>query len=268
MKPLELFGLSLSVLLLLTSCGSRGGFKQPQVVKREAPNYNFRDPAKIKRDRQLREQLMMAGQNLAAGALTEAERNVRNALRIDPQSIDGITMMAIIEGRRGNVAEAGRHYRRAAELAPKRGEALNNYGAWLCTNGYQAESLVWFDRALADPDYPTPAAALANAGGCALDSGQYERAEGDLRRSLEMAPTNAFALMSMARNEYRLGRYFQARAFIERRLAAASADPSVLQLAMQIEEKLGDKAAANRYLQQLRREFPESAAVDTENNPS
>ena len=87
--------------------------------------------------------------------------------------------------------------------------------------------------------------------------GQYERAQRDLQKAIALEPANAFALASMAESEFRHGRYFEARAFSERRLAAAPANPAVLQLAVRIEEKLGDTVAASRYSQRLRAEFPD-----------
>lgn len=164
-------------------------------------------------------------------------------------------MLALIQGARGDVAGSGASYRRAAELAPQRGDVLNNYGAWLCANGSPAESLIWFDRALTDRTYASPASALGNAGGCALKAGQPERAVSDLRKALELDPANPYALESMARSEAGRRNYFEARAFIERRLAAASVTASVLQLAIQIEQGLGDKVAAGRYHQRLVKDF-------------
>ncbi|MDR1075675.1 MAG: type IV pilus biogenesis/stability protein PilW [Xanthomonadaceae bacterium] len=255
------------MLALMTGCGNKAT-RPPKVERQIAPEYRFRDSAQTKSRIDFRQNLERAAQNLSIGQLDDAERNVRAALRIDPRSADAYTMQAIIDGRRGDNNAAGENYRRAADLEPKRGEVLNNYGAWLCSNGYPAEALVWFDRALNDPNYSTPAAALANAGGCALETGQYDRVESNLRQALDLEPSNAYALMSMAKDEYRLQRYFQARAFIERRISAAPVNPSVLQLAIQIEEKLGDGTAANRYRQRLRAEFPEAAAVNSESNPS
>jgi type IV pilus assembly protein PilF len=98
---------------------------------------------------------------------------------------------------------------------------------------------------------------MANAGSCALTAGQSARADRDLRNALALDPNNPVALAGMAENEFRAGRYFQARAFSERRLAAAPVTRQVLQLASQIEQKLGDTAAAARYVQQMRVEFPE-----------
>ena len=222
--------------------------------------YHVSDSAATKRRLASQDRLRLASQRLASGDLATAEREARKLLKDNPGSADAHTLLALIRSQQGNTAQAGDHYKRAAELAPAQGGVLNNYGAWLCANGFPAEALVWFDRALAAPGYATPAAALANAGGCALKVGQYERAGRDLRQALSLDADNPYALASMADNEYRQGRYFEARAFTERRLAAAPANPAMLQLAADIETKLGDKAAASRYVQRLRAEFPSVTA--------
>jgi type IV pilus assembly protein PilF len=222
--------------------------------------YRVSDSAATKQRLASQDHLRLAAQRLASGDLAAAEREAKALLKDKPGSADAYTLLAVIRDRQGNTAQAGDYYKRAADLAPAQGGALNNYGAWLCANGFPAEALVWFDRALAAPGYATPASALANAGGCALKVGQYERAGRDLRQALSLAPDNPYALASMADNEYRQGRYFEARAFTERRLAAARPDPGVLQLAADIETKLGDKAAASRYVQRLRAEFPSVTA--------
>ncbi len=251
--------------LLLGGCGRPANIKVDPKRKpagQVAPDYSVSDNPEVKRRTQVRHQLVRAGQHLQAGDLVAAEKEVRAVLKSNPSSVEGHTLMAVIEAQRGRTSEAGGHYKRAAELAPDSGAVQNNYGAWLCGNGYAAESLVWFDRALSDPGYATPAAALANAGGCALETGQYERAERDLRQALALDPGNAYALAAMARSEYRNGRYFEARAFSERYLSAAPAVPDMLKLAADIEEKLGARAAADRYLQQLQTQFP--AAVEAQ----
>ncbi len=55
----------------------------------------------------------------------------------------------------------------------------------------------------------------------------------------------------MAALQFARGRYLEARAFAERWLALAPQDRDGLQLASQIESKLGDTAASARYLHQL-----------------
>ncbi len=256
------------VLLLAAAAGcSRLTFVRPasKVEKYEAAtrSYNVKDSEQTRHRMAARERLQLATQRLQSGDLDAAERETRRLLKEDPSSAGAYTLLAVIEQNRGRQTEAGAHYRHAAELSPKDGGALNNYGTWLCANGYPAESLVWFDRALGTPGYATPAAALANAGACAMKTGQYERAGRDLRRALDLAPDNVVALGAMAEHEYRQGRYLQARAFTERRIAAAPATAEVLQIAVNVENALGDKAAANRYLQRLRTEFPDAADPTT-----
>jgi type IV pilus assembly protein PilF len=255
--------------LLLAACSRSPMVKAPKIKgsERIAPEYSYSDSEATKKRVQVRDTLGLAAQRFASGDLAEAEKQAHKALKLDPAAADAYTLLGAIAARRGQSAQAGEHYRRAAELAPDRGEVLNNYGAWLCANGYPAEALVWFDRALAAPNYRTPGSALANAGGCALKSGQRERAERDLRRALELEPKNAYALASMAEYQYGQGQYFEARAFAERRLAAAPADASVLQLAARIEERLGDRVAASRYQQRLRAEFPQAATARTGEDP-
>ncbi|UWU58641.1 type IV pilus biogenesis/stability protein PilW [Stenotrophomonas maltophilia] len=225
----------------------------------EAPVYSVRDPDNVRRQVRLQDLLALAARDMQVGNLDAAERKAREALKLAPESPDALVLMAGIDERRGRTQQAGESFRRAAEQAPQRGDVLNNYGAWLCQQGRPAESLAWFDRALQAPGYATPAEAQANAGGCALDAGQLERAERDLRAALSTLPGNPVALEAMAQLSFRQGRYMEARAFAERRIAAAPTTRSVLQLASQIEARLGDRAASDRYIQRIRQEFPQEA---------
>ncbi|SEL92648.1 type IV pilus assembly protein PilF [Pseudoxanthomonas sp. GM95] len=264
MRPHKVTLVLLAVIMLGTACSRltfirpKGGMKAIDVPRTE---YDVRDSKATQERLEERNSLGLAEQRLRVGDLETAEREASKALKLNPSSAAAYTLLAIVADRRGQAKAAGDDYRKAAELSPQDGGMLNNYGAWLCANGFPAEALVWFDRAIAAPGYNNPTAALANAGGCALQTGQYERVESDLRKALALDPKNAYALVSMARNEYRLGHYMDARAFIERRLTAAPVDAGVLQLAVDIETKLGDMAAAEKYRQRQRAEFPNATAA-------
>ncbi len=207
--------------------------------------------------------LQLAQLNLGKGDLVGAERQAKQALRGDPRSAAAYTVLAIAQDRTGNVAVAGKHYLRAAELAPTQGGMLNNYGTWLCSQGRAAESLQWFDRALASPGYQTPNVAFANAGACALQAGQAARAERSLRQAIALDPQSQVALSAMAELEFKAGRMMAARAFSQRRLAAAPPDAAALLLASQIEYKLGDKKSAEEYVRRLGAEFLDAQGVKT-----
>jgi type IV pilus biogenesis/stability protein PilW len=250
-----------TVAMVLVAGCSRLTFIKPSLKRHGdrpiTPEYSLREDDAATKGRMLAtDRVALAEQRLRAGQLDQAETEIKAALKADPKSADAYTLMGMLEEQRGSAAQAGSAYAKAVELAPDRGPQLNNYGTWLCGNGRAVESLAYFDRALADPAYATPAVALANAGSCALTAGQTARAERDLRNALALDPASPVALAGMAENEYRAGRYFQARAFAERRLAAAPATFQALQLASQIEQKLGDTAAAARYVQRMGVEFP------------
>lgn len=260
MRRHELLLLAVAVAFVATAC-SRLTFVKPSAqrkeVERVAPEYTFKETEASKRRSEARRHATAAGQQLQAGDDAAAAAEARAALKADPTLPEAHSAMAMVAMRQGQDELAGQHYAEAARLAPS-GASYNNYGAWLCGNGRAEESLRWFDDAVRDPNYGDRAGALANAGTCAARAGEYDRVERDLRAALELDPRNAVALAAMAEQQFREGRYFEARAFSERRLAAAPATPAVLELASRIEQKLGDSVAASRYVQRLRTEFPQA----------
>ena len=195
---------------------------------------------------------------LSVGDFAAVKRLAAGVLKRQPASAQAHTYMAVALDQTGDAAGAGTHYLRATEAAPNHGAVLGNYGIWLCEQGRATEAMGWLDRALALPNYAASPIILANSGLCAGKIGQQQRAERDLRRAIELDPGNPVALGAMAEREFAAGNAFGARAFSERRLAAAPADPRALLLASQIEQKLGDSAAAARYVSKLKTEFPDA----------
>ncbi|MGI8561511.1 MAG: type IV pilus biogenesis/stability protein PilW [Luteimonas sp.] len=259
--------MALVVASLLAASCSRLTFVKADASRgkseRIAPEYKLRDEPRDAGPALAVRHAMLAEQRLRTGQIDAAEREVRLALKADPGSTTALTLVAMIDEQRGRADSAGAHYAKAAELAPRSGAMLNNYGAWLCGNGRAAESMQWFDRALADPGYRARASALANAGACALKSSESGRVERDLQAALALDPDNPVALAALAEQRLRTGRFLEARAFSERRLAAAPATAPVLLLASQIETELGDNAAAARYVQRLDREFSQSRTTQS-----
>jgi len=252
--------LALSIAVLAGGC-SRLTFVKPSAerrgAERVAEEYSFKETKESKARQQARLHVAVADRQLRAGDLKAAATAAKAALKADASLPEPHTMMALVATRQGQVELAGSHYAEAARLGPS-GATYNNYGAWLCGNDRAQESLRWFDDAVSDPRYRDRAGALANAGACAARAGEHDRVERDLRAALELDAVNAVALAAMAEHAFREGRYLEARAFSERRLAAAPVTPVTLELASRIEEQLGDTVAATRYVQRLRTEFPQA----------
>lgn len=265
MRLRDALALVVVTAVVLAGC-SRLTFVKPNAqrkgIERVAPEYEFREAPRNKGQAAARHLLASAGRKLQSGDVAAAASDARAALKADPSSSGAHTMLGLIASRGGDGDAAGRHYAKAAELAPKDGIAIGNYGAWLCGNGRATESLDWFDKALAVSGGDQREAVLANAGACALAAGRPEIAESASRAVLQNDPDNIIALETMAEHNYAAAHYLEARAFSERRLAAAQATPDVLRLASQIEEKLGDTVAATRYVQRLKTEFPQARTAN------
>ena len=192
------------------------------------------------------------------GQLELAMEKLTRALEADGSYADAHTVIAVLYERIGNAQKAGEHYRRAAQLKPNSGAEANNYGWYLCNNGKPDEAASYFDRAIADPFYRTPALALGNAGICLARAGRYDEAEQKLRVALEQDQNNAEALYQMASVLYARREYFRARAFLQRYEAGAHARPESLMLGRNIELQLGNADAARDYTRRLLQDFPSS----------
>ena len=216
-----------------------------------APTYDVSGKQASLRAADATQLLMSAADLYQQGDYVQARILAERALRAEPRSADAHALLGAIADASGDARRAGVHYGKAVEIAPKTGINANNYGSWLCANGRTAESLEWFDAAIADPTYPTPGIALANAGNCAQQAGQPVRAEASWRQALALDPGNRAALSGLAGLKFAGGLYLDARAFSERLLAIAPDDAEGLRMAIQVEQKLGDNAAASRYLSRL-----------------
>lgn len=229
-------------------------------VSAQAGAAGQQDDAPVLSERQLARQLaderewsrrfLPASRAYANGQWDEAERLAKRAVAFDRDQPDGLTLLAAVYAAQGRDELAGQTYQAALALAPRRADLLSNYGSWLCSHGQAAEALVLFDRAAQDV-HASPADLHVNAGICAQRSGQWERALEDLRKALTFYPEHAGVLESMASLQLQRGNPMAARAFYQRRLGAAPATASVLQLAIKVEEQLGDKAAAEHYKSRL-----------------
>ncbi|MGO1072649.1 type IV pilus biogenesis/stability protein PilW [Lysobacter sp. CA199] len=262
-------GVAMLVLVVLAvSACNRLSFIRPNMERKGyeqvAPTYDFSDKRKAAGGESAAMGRVLSAQHfLQTGDVAKARDELKQALKFDPKSAEAYSLMALLAERDGKGAEAGGYYRKATELAPTRGAALNNYGVWLCGNRRASEAMGYFDRAMTDPEYNSPAVALANSGACADQLGQGERADRDLRMALSLDPSSTLALSAMAKRQLRLGNAFEARAFSERRLALEPISAEALMTASQIEQKLGDRAAAARYVQRMRAEFPDAQGSES-----
>ena len=232
-------------IAVLAACGANQGG-----VKNEGAATKREEAARVHTD--------LGQQYLRQGRLELALEKLDKALSYDSGYADAHTVIAVLYEHIGDTAKAEEHYRRAAQLRPKGGAELNNYGTFLCKGGRYAEANGYFERAIADPFYQTPATALTNAGTCLLKAGKRDEAEKLLRQALERQPNDAEALLQLAAVAYGKGEYMNARAFIQRHEAQTEPRPEALLLGRNIELHLGNGRGAGDYTRKLLQGFPES----------
>lgn len=188
-----------------------------------------------------------------------ALEKLKRAVAYDKSYAPAHTLLGVLYETIGETETAGKEYRLALRYDPDSGAVNNNYGAYLCANGKASDADKYFIAAIDDPFYQTPAIALANAGACAMQRGDLDKAETFLRQSLEYDNQLGAALLPMANISYLNGEFLKARAFLQRFEAQGVMNEESLVLGYQIEKELGDEKSANKYRLELEQRYPDSA---------
>jgi type IV pilus assembly protein PilF len=233
-------------MTLLGGCGATGG----GAVKAESAGAQKTDAARVHTE--------LGQKYLQQGQFETSLEKLTKALEYDPNYVDAHTVIAVLYEKINDPAKAEEHYKKATDLKPKGGNEANNYATFLCKVGRYDQAQGYFERALADPFYKTPAVALANSGSCLLKAGKRDEAEVALRKALELRPNQGEALIQLASVLYEKGEYFKARAFVQRFEANGESRPDALMLGRNIELRLGNGRAAGDYTRKLMQAFPDS----------
>ena len=185
--------------------------------------------------------------------MAEALDDIKRALQADPNFADAYSMRGLIYMDMGENRLAEESFLQAIRLAPNDPNFSNNYGWFLCQNGRERQSIAYFEAALKNRAYQSPAKALNNAGNCSLKFGDKAAAERYFSQAFQHEPGNPLTNTSLARLYFERGDYERARFYIGRVMKADVMTAEVLWLAIRIERKLGDRAAENSLVTQLRR---------------
>ncbi len=242
--PASNFFLSLLLGLLLSACASSAGGKTGEKSEnRKAAETN----TALGRQYMDRKQYEISLEKL------------KRAIAFDQTYAPAHTLLGVLYETIGDPKKAGEEYKLAVRYDPEDGDVNNNYAVFLCAQGDFKAAGPHFETALKDPFYNTKFVAAANAGMCALNNNDLDRAETYLRQSLEYDKTYAPALLPMAQVSYRKQDFFRARAFLQRYESGGQVSSESLYLGLLIESELGDEKAASQYRENLMDQFPGSA---------
>lgn len=195
---------------------------------------------------------------LQQGRVDAALEKFKRALDAAPDYAEAHGSIALAYDQLDDRKLAALHYERAIELKPADGSSYNNYAAFLCRIDKPLEAEQYFLKALASRGYRTQAQAYENLGVCAMKVPDLDKADKYLRKALQFDARLPVALLTMARVSLQQGNYLSGRGYLQRYLESNQPGPDGLWLAVQVEQKLGDKDAVRNYALQLRKRFPDS----------
>ena len=161
------------------------------------------------------------------GDLAEADKHLRRAAEINPKNDIIQSNLALVLARQGNLAEATKHFRRALEINPKDPATLNNMGITLAQQGKLDEAIQHFQRSLELK--PNDASGHTNMANLLLNRGDVDGATKHLRVAIEIDPADADNHNSLAIISAKRGNLAEATGYLRR----------------VVELKPGDAAAAN-----------------------
>lgn len=188
-------------------------------------------------------------------ALEEA----RIALDADSSYAPAYNLRGLIYMVLGQNELAESNFRQALNLASGDPEINNDYGWFLCQTGKVKESFAYFNLALRNPLYQTPAIALSNAGVCYMMNKDDLNGESYLFRSLKLDPSNLRAYYLLGDISYRAKRYEDARDWLKQLHTKIEPTSETAWLALKIDRKLGNRDGEANNTAILRRKYRDTA---------
>src|SRR5262245_54117803 len=148
------------------------------------------------------------------GDLAEADKHLRRAAEINPKSDIIQSNLALCLARQGNLAEATKHFHRALEINPKDPATLNNMGITLAQQGRLDEAIQHFQRSLELK--PNDVSGHTNMANLLLNRGDVDGATKHLRVAIKIDPADADNHNSLAMISAQRGNLMEAAAYLRR----------------------------------------------------
>lgn len=198
---------------------------------------------------------------LENGDVQRAHQKLLLAEQQSPESLQVKGAMGYFLESTGSLSSADAYYRRAITLSPKSGAAQNNYGTFLCRRGRYAEADRHFLLALQDPSYLNTAPVYENAGLCAMQIPDTEKALGYFTQAITQDPKRAISWLELGRINYQTKNYQQAQHYLDHYMQLVK-EPTAnaLWLGAVLARNLGNQTAAGSYTLMLQTRFPNSDA--------
>ena len=256
MNARTLAGFGFAVLaLLLASCRTTTTINGVPVATKPADEQP-QSPEERRRRADIR--LQLAGSYYVQGQMQTAIDEAHHALQLNPDLAAAYALLGIVYMGLQDRAQAESNFARALRLEPENGDINNNYGWYLCHTQRERESIRYFDRAVANKLYQTPAMALQNAGVCLFQINDLVAAEHYLKRAFEADASSPVAKFQLARLYLARGDLEHAGFYYDLLQKSIDPRPDSLWLGVRIAHAAGDARAEQLRSEELKRRFPDS----------
>lgn len=176
-------------------------------------------------------QLINGKPRLAINELQQIAESAQEIPRYQYNS--GMTWLAL-----NNLLQAEKHFKKAVQLKPDYGEALNNLGLLYQLNGKKSEAETAFLQALAIPDYKTPELPACNLAQLYMRQNKTQQALQAARKALAFKPDSAFVLFINGKVCAESGNFPTALSFLQQAAQLAPKNTEITQLLKQVQTKL------------------------------
>ena len=184
-----------------------------------------------------------------------AIEKLQKALQYDSSLVEAENALGVLYEATQAAHLAEQHYQNALQLKPDYMLAKMNYARFLCANGQTAKGETLFLEAAVAPQQEAPEIAYTGAGVCARRAGLLPQAEQYFRQALQANANASAALLELAIVKKDQSRYQEAREFLDSYHKRAGFSRTSLELAITIEEALGNTAMRDQYAAMLRNQF-------------
>lgn len=243
-----IFMVCLLIMCVLSGCANTmtsTGFKADMLTASDETDGQKR--AKIR--------LELALGYLEQGQVAIALDETKQAIAADPSSADGYNLRGLIYMRLNDLSLARDSFGKALTLNPRDGNIFHNFGWLYCQEARYAESLVYFDKALASSGYIGQAKTLLAKGICQLRMGDKQQAENSFLRSFELDAGNPITTFNLASLLLQRNELIRAQFYIRRLNSSDFANAESLWLAAKIEKKLGNNEGVMQLIERLKKRF-------------
>jgi type IV pilus assembly protein PilF len=190
-----------------------------------------------------------------------AIEKLHKALQYDSTLSEAENALGVLYEATQSARKAEQHYQNALQIKPDYVLAQMNYARFLCSNGKIAEGEALFLQAAVSPLQDAPEIAYTGAGVCARRANQPTQAEHYFQQALQANSNASAALYELAAIKKNQQRYQEAREFLDNYHKRAGFSRASLQLAIDIEQALGNTAMRDQYADMLRQQT--AAATQT-----